>query len=221
MQVNAGVAYDYFFKKHPQNFFGLLKLSSKAVQQWGSLSGSTLKVSKNISRVASLCQHGYDIPTTFIGFKKFCEKYQRKDFSLTLSADKDPLWIDICRVVNGLVFMIGLSKDLIFDQPRSVLVERVETVTDLILSGYELYIHVNQWQQQLSEGAQVTVFWDTRTTAVWVYKVSSVALVGLNLISLSKGVNEFSPHLTILFTTASLSSHFVIFYAQSVNKKEK
>ncbi len=215
MQVNAGIAYDYFFKEHPRNFFGWLKLSAKGIQYWGSLTGPALKVSKNISRVAGLCQHGYDIPTAFLSFREVCEHYQGKGFSKK-STDKDPIWIDICRVVNGAVFLTSFSKDQIFDQPRSVLAETVEAVTDLVINGYGFYQFVCKWQQNPSEGSPVTISWDTQTIALLVQKVSSVALVGLTLISLSKGVDEFSPNLTILFTTASLSSHFIGFHSKAI-----
>ena len=78
MQVNAGVAYDYFFKEHPRYFFSWLRLSSKSAQHWAHLSDSSLDIAKNVSKVAEYCQYGFDIPAAFYSFKEVLEHYQRR-----------------------------------------------------------------------------------------------------------------------------------------------
>jgi hypothetical protein len=204
MQVNAGVAYDYFFKEHTRYFFSWLKLSAKGARYWGRLSEPALRISKNISRVATLCQYGGDIPYAFQKFKEF-------------ASDQSPLLVRVCRVVNSAASIWDFSKRHILGQPCSILVEAIETVTDFVLSGYSLY---NAWYAEEPE-RQVTYSWVTPKIALLVQKVSSFVLAGLALFSLYMGVNEYAPTLSIFLTTISLSSHFLYHYDQAVNKQKE
>jgi hypothetical protein len=208
MQVNAGVVYDYFFIEHTQCFFSWLKLSAKGARHWGRLSEPALTVSKNISKVATFCQYGSDIPYAFQSFKKAYAGH----------SSKNPRWVETCRVVNHAAFIWGISKHDIFGRPCSILEETVEAVTDLIVSGYGLYKFMNKWHEAPKIG-QVTHSWDAPKNLRLVHKVSNFVLDGLALFSLYKGVDEYAPNLTIFFTATGLSSHFLNYYNQAVKKQ--
>jgi hypothetical protein len=210
MQLNAGVAYDYFFKDQTRYFFSWLKLSAKGARHWGCLSESALSVSKNISKVATFCQYGGDIPYAFQSFKE----------AYTGASDQTPRWVRVCRAVNSAASIWDFSKRHILGQPCSILNEAIESVTDLVLSGYSLYIFINKWHEE-PEIRQVTYSWDAPKIVLLVQKVSSFVLVGLALFSLYKGVGEYAPNLTIFFTTTSLSSHFLYHYEKAVNKQQE
>ena len=210
MFVKAGVAYDYFFKEHPRNFFSWLKLLSKGAQQDARLSEPALTVSKNISKVAGFCQYGIDIPYSFYSFRE-------------ISSDQSPKWVQACRVANSTAFIWGFGKHHIFGQPNSILGETVEAVTDLVINGYGLYIFISKRHEELQplKRRHVAHAWDTQKIVLLVHKVSNFVLAGLALFSLYKGVDEYAPNFTIFFTTFSLSSHFLYHFNRSISKNTK
>jgi hypothetical protein len=213
MQVSAGVAYDYFFKDHTRYFFSWLKLTAKGVRCWGCLSESALSVSKNISKVATFCQYGGDIPYAFQSLKEVC----------TGASDQSPRWLEACRFANYVAFIVGVIKSHIFNQPSSILDETIESVTDLIVSGHGLYQFISNRHEEAPslENKHVTHPWDAPKIVLFVQKVSSFVLVGLALFSLYKGEVEYAPNLTLFFTTTSLSSHFLYHYEKAVSKLKK
>lgn len=208
MRAYLGIAYEYFFKDHPQQFFTCLETISEGAQYFGRLSDKTIAVAKNITKNAALLQTGLDFPLAFQSFRSVYYKYNNiVTIQNPSSADPSkavPLWVEVCSAVSSGAGLVDFTRRHIFDANASSFAKSCGALADLIKDGYDLYAYYEESKARISL--------DTQTIAFLCQKISSLFLVGLSVVSIYRGVDNPAPILSLFLTTIYLSSHFTFYY---------
>jgi len=230
MSAYLGIAYDYFFKDHPQNFLAYLGTISDGAQYFGRLSGRALTIAKNVSKNALLLQTSWDIPLAFQSFRTVYDRYykiatyepvKKTDSSETelkeVKKKETPAWLEVSRAISSGVELVDFTHRYILETKTSSFMMTVGALTDLAESGYDLYSH---YQKNESEGKKL-ISLDVQAISSLCHKVSSLFLVALSFVSIYQGVANPTPLLSFLATTVYLGSHFTHYYKAHLHTERR
>jgi hypothetical protein len=217
MSAYLGIAYEYFFKDHPQQFFACLQTISEGAQYFGRLSDKALVVAKNIANKSALLQTGLGIPLAFLNFRNVYDRrykivtYIKRSNSAELKEVKTkpmPAWLEMCSAVSSGAGLFNFTRQHIFDANASSFAKTIKTVAGIARDGYDLY---NFYGERKKESKKIITL-DIQTMSFLCQRVSSLFLAGLSLISIYRGVDNPAPLLSLFLTTVYLGSHFTLYY---------
>lgn len=212
MRAYLGIAYEYFFKDHPQQFFACLETISEGAQYFGRLSGKALAVAKNVTKNATLLQVAYDIPFAFQGFRAVYYKYYNivtiEGPGSAAPSKAIPLWLEACNAASSSASLINFTRFHIFDAHSSSFAKKIRTVAGIVRDGYDLYTFYEEKKKETKNFFSL----DIQTIAFLCQRVSSLFLIGLSFVSIYQGVDNPAPLLSLFLTTVYLGSHFTYYY---------
>lgn len=212
MRAYLGIAYEYFFKDHPQQFFACLETISEGAQYFGRLSGKALSVVKNITKNAALLQVGYDIPFAFQGFRSVYYKYYNivtiQGPNSSAPSKAIPLWLEVSNAASSGAALVNFIRFHIFDAHSSSFAKKIRAVAVIVSDGYELYTFYEERKKE----AKNFISLDIQTMSFLCQKISALFLTGLSIVSIYQGVDNSAPLLSLFLTTVYLSSHFAYYY---------
>lgn len=217
MSASLGIAYEYFFKDHPQQFFACLEAISEGAQYFGRLTDQALTIAKNISKNAALLQMGGGIPLAFRNFRTVYDRhhkivtYIKHSDSGELKEVKSkpmPAWLEISNAISSGASLFNFTRCHIFDTKASSFAKTIKAFAGIARDGYDLYVY---YEERTKESKKLITL-EIQTLSFLCQRISSLFLIGLSFVSIYQGVDNPAPLLSLFLTTVHLGSHFTFYY---------
>lgn len=217
MRAYLGIAYEYFFKDHPQQFFACLETISEGVQYFGRLSDEALSVVKNISNKATLLQMGLVIPLAFRNFRTVYDRHYKIVTYIKHSDSGElkevkiksaPAWLEITNAISSGAGLFNFTRCHIFDTKASSFAKTIKALAGIARDGYDLYIYYEQRKKESKPFFSL----DLQAVSFLCQRVSSLFLIGISFVSLYQGADNPAPLLSLFLTTVHLGSNFTFYF---------
>lgn len=217
MRAYLGIAYEYFFKDHPQQFFACLETISEGAQYFGRLSDEALAVVKNISNKATLLQMAGAIPLAFRNFRIVYDRYYKIVTYIKHSDSGElkevktksvPTWLEISNAIGSGAGLFNFTRQQIFDAKASSLGKTIKALSGIARDSYDLYT----FYEERKKDAKPLFSLDIHTVSFLCHRVSSLFLIVLSFVSIYQGADNPAPLLSLFLTTVHLGSHYTLYY---------